>query len=141
MQTNQYYPLRQVEDVTATAAFYKTHFDFISLFESDWYEHLQSKHNPEINLAILQHDHETIPEPGRGVTRNLILTFEVNDVDAEHERLTSSGVAVVQELRDEPHGQRHAIYRDPNNLLIDVITPITPSEEFAADYDPSALPQ
>lgn len=141
MKINQYYPLLQVKDVTATAAFYAKNFGFKALFESDWYVHLQSETNQATNLAILQHDHETIPAPGRGTTHGVILTFEVEDVVAEHRRLTENEVQVVQELRDEPHGQRHAVYRDPNGILIDLVTPIAPSEEFAADYDPSALPE
>ncbi len=37
-------------------------------------------------------------------------------------------------LRDEPFGQRHFITRDPNGVLIDVITPIEPSPEYAAQF-------
>ena len=43
-------------------------------------------------------------------------------------------------LRDEPSGQRHFITLYPNGVLIDVITPIAPSAEFAAQYAPQALP-
>ncbi len=141
MRLTQYYPLLQVTDVTATAAFYMRHFGFKAMFESDWYVHLQSEADEAINLAVLQHDHETIPEEGRGVSKGVILTFEVEDARAEHNRLSEAGVHIVQDLRDEPHGQRHAIYRDPNGILVDVVTPIPPSEEFLAGYDPSALPQ
>lgn len=140
MRPTQYYPLIQTKDVGATSAFYQTHFGFAPMFESDWYVHLQSKADPAVNLAVLQHDHETIPAEARGVSRGVILTIEVEDVDAEHERLTSGGVPVVQPLRSEGHGQRHAIYRDPNGIMIDVITPIPPSQEFAADYAAEALP-
>jgi hypothetical protein len=44
-------------------------------------------------------------------------------------------------LRDETFGQRHFITKDPNGVLIDVIKPIPPSTEFAAQYQPSAIPQ
>ncbi|MCK8463797.1 VOC family protein [Aliiroseovarius sp. S1339] len=141
MNTIQYYPLIQVQDVGATAAFYSQHFGFKAMFESDWYVHLQSEENDAINLAILRYDHDTIPHEGRGKTKGVILTFEVADIDGEHERLHKAGVSVAQELRDEPHGQRHAIYRDPNGVLVDLVTPIAPSQEFASGYDPSALPQ
>ncbi len=141
MRPTQYYPLLQVTDVTATAAFYKRHFGFKAMFESDWYVHLQSEANEAVNLAVLQHDHETIPEEGRGVSKGIILTFEVEDARAEHKRLCEEGVPVLHDLRDEPHGQRHAIYRDPNGILVDVVTPIPPSAEFLASYDPSAVPQ
>jgi len=141
MQINQYYPLIQVTDVRATANFYKHHFGFKAMFESDWYVHLQNATDSGINFAILQHDHETIPQAGRGVTKGVILTLEVSNIDAEHKRLSADGVEVVQSLRDEPQGQRHAIYKDPNGLLVDVITPIAPSPEFMAGYAPSALPK
>ena len=115
MNINQYYPLIQVEDVAATAAFYKEHLGMVAMFEADWYVHLQSKENPSVNLAVLRHDHDSIPKPGRGVSKGVILTFEVDNVDAEHALLVGAGVEVAQELRDEPHGQRHAIYPSIND--------------------------
>ena len=134
MKISQFYPLIQTNDVTGTAAFYKSNFGFKALFDSDWYVHLQSETDEAVNITILQADHETVPEIARGVTKGLILSFEVEDTIAEDKRLKSNRVPVVQSLRDEPHGQRHAIYSDPNGILIDVITPIPPSAEFLADY-------
>lgn len=134
MLTTQYYPVIQTDDVEGTSAFYQQHFGFLSLFETDWYVHLQSEVDSSVNLAILAHDHETIPPEGRGLTSGLILNFEVEDVDAEYERAVSGGLPVVKSLRDEPFGQRHFITRDPNGLLIDVITPAPPAPEFIAAY-------
>jgi hypothetical protein len=99
MMTTQYYPVLQVRDVANTAAFYVRHFDFVPMFEADWYVHLQSRHDPRVNLAILD-----------------------------------------KSLRDEAFGQRHFITRDPNGVLIDVIRPIPPDADFAAQYQPDALP-
>ena len=39
---------------------------------------------------------------------------------------------MLKPLTDEDFGQRHFITRDPNGVLIDVITPIPPSPEYAA---------
>ena len=141
MRTTQYHPVIQTDDVAGTAAFYRRHFGFRPLYEADWYVHLQQAEDGAVNLAILRHDHETIPQEGRGATRGLILNFEVDDVDAEDARLRDEGVPVVKSLRDEPFGQRHAIYRDPNGILIDVIKPIPPSAEEADLYADGALPQ
>lgn len=140
MQISQFYPLIQTEDVEGTAAFYRDHFGFKAMFESDWYFHLQSSTDKAVNIAVLKADHETIPKAAQGVTKGVILSFEVEDVDAVDDRLSGAGVPVVQSLRDEPHGQRHAIYADPNGILIDVITPIAPSEEFLAGYVTEAVP-
>jgi uncharacterized glyoxalase superfamily protein PhnB len=140
MKLTQYYPVVQTDDVEGTAEFYKTHFGFVSKFDSDWYIHLQSETDEHVNLAILQHDHETIPEEGRGKTSGVILNFEIEDVDVEYDKMCAAGVKILKTLRDEEFGQRHFIAQDPNGLLIDVIKPIPPSAEFLANYDASALP-
>lgn len=141
MHLTQYHPVIQTRDVPGTTEFYRGHFGFKVLFESDWYVHLQNERDEAWNLAILQFNHETIPEEGRGETRGLILNFEVEDVDAVDARLREAGVPVLKSLRDEDFGQRHAIYRDPNGILLDVIKPIPPSAEYAESYAPEALPQ
>lgn len=140
MKTTSSYPVLMTDDVAGTAAFYVRHFGFRPLFESDWYVHLQAAEDESVNLAILDGAHETIPAAARGRVAGLLLNFEVADVDAEHARLTTAGLPMLLELRDEPFGQRHFITRDPNGVLIDVITPIPPSAEFAAHYAPDALP-
>lgn len=139
MKITQYYPVLQVSDVAATAAYYTNHFDFDVQFDSDWYIHLQSKHDPAVNLAILDGYHETIPPEGRSETKGMILNIEVADVDALHARCAAADLPMVKSLRDEPFGQRHFITRDPNGILIDVIKPIPPAPEFLAQFSESAL--
>ncbi|PBC03810.1 VOC family protein [Mesorhizobium sp. WSM3860] len=134
MKTTRYYPVLMTGDVAATAAFYVQHFRFKALFDSDWYVHLQSAEDRRVNLGIVSGDHETIPEEGRGRTSGLLINFEVRDPDAVYERMVAAGLPILRTLRDEPFGQRHFITRDPNGVLIDVIKPIPPSEEFLAQY-------
>lgn len=134
MKTTSYYPVLMTGDVAGTAAFYKDHFRFEALFESDWYVHLRSTEDKRVNLGLVQGDHETIPESGRGRVSGLLINFEVRDPDAVYERARASGLPVLLSLRDEPFGQRHFITADPNGVLIDVIKPIPPSAEFAAQY-------
>lgn len=140
MHTTQYYPVIQTDDVTGTAAFYVKNLRFRPLFEADWYVHLQSVEDEGVNLAILQYDHETVPPEGRAPTRGLILNFEVEDVDREHDRAMTLELPIVKSLRDEPFGQRHFITCDPNGVLIDIITPIAPNGEHAEGYASDALP-
>ena len=140
MKCQQYYPVLMTDRVTETADFYVRHFAFRALFASDWYVHLQSAEDERVNLAVLQAGHETIPGPQAERASGLLINFEVEDVDAHHARLAAAGVPIVRALRDEAWGQRHFIAADPNGVLIDVITPIAPSAEFAAAYAPEALP-
>lgn len=140
MKTTSYYPVIMTADVSATADFYIRHFRFTPAFESGWYVHLVSTEDDSVNLAILDGEHETIPAVGRGRASGLILNFEVEDVDAEFARVEAAGLPVLLTLRDEPFGQRHFITVDPNGVLIDVIKPIPPSPEFAAQYADGAVP-
>jgi len=140
MKTTSYYPVLMVEDVTVTAAFYIEHFRFKPLFESDWYVHLQSSEDNSVNLGLVQGDHETIPQEGRGRTSGLLINFEVADPDAVYKRAMAAGLPVLRSLRDEDFGQRHFITQDPNGVLIDVIKQIPPSAEFLAQYAPEAIP-
>lgn len=140
MKATSYYPVIMTGDVPGTAAFYVGNFRFKPVFSSDWYVHLTSSEDRRVNLAIVDGDHATIPEEGRGRVCGLLINFEVKDVDAEFERAKAAGLPMLLALRDEPFGQRHFITRDPNGVLIDVITPIPPSEEFLAQYASGAMP-
>lgn len=130
MQTQSFYPLIQVADVEATAQFYERHLGFTRIFNSDWYVHLRATGEHPFELAVIVQDHDTIPQAGRGPSRNVILSFYVGDAKAEHDRLAASGVTISQELRDEVFGQRHFIAADPNGILLDIITPIAPDEDW-----------
>ncbi|TIL46886.1 MULTISPECIES: VOC family protein [unclassified Mesorhizobium] len=134
MKTTSYYPVLMTGDVAGTKAFYVTHFGFKPLFESDWYVHLQSTEDRRVNLGIVQGDHETIPEEGRGRASGLLINFEVKNPDAIYERVIAAGLPILRTLRDEAFGQRHFITKDPNGVLIDVIKPIPPSAEFLEQF-------
>lgn len=140
MKISSYYPVIMTGDVAGTAAFYQAHFGFVALFAADWYVHLQSAQDPCVNLAVLDGTHSTIPESSRGLVGGLLLNFEVEDVDAVHDRFLAAGLPILLSLRDEAFGQRHFITADPNGVLLDIIKPIPPSAEFAAQYEAGALP-
>lgn len=140
MKCTQYYPVLMSDDVAGSAAFFTRHLGFHPQYEDDSYVHLQMAQDPAVNLAILKGDHHTIPPQGRGRAAGLLLNFEVEDVDAVHDRLRAEGLVPILPLRSEDFGQRHFILQGPEGVLIDVITPIPPSAEFAAGYSAEALP-
>lgn len=140
MKCTQYYPVIMTADVASSARFFTKHLGFEPVYQDESYVHLQMPDDPAVNLAILQGDHATIPAQGRGRSTGLLLNFEVEDVDAIHDRLTAAGLRPILPLRSEDFGQRHFILQGPEGVLIDVITPIPPSAEFAANYSAEALP-
>ena len=135
MKCTQFYPVLMTDRVADCARFFVQHFRFKPVFDSGWYMHLISAEDESVNLALVQRDHPTIPAAGRGVSAGgLLLNFEVADVDAEYLRAQSQGLTILLPLRDEDFGQRHFIAQGPDGVLIDVITPIEPSEAFKAQY-------
>ncbi|WP_228973267.1 VOC family protein [Streptomyces sp. DH12] len=131
-----FYPVLATRDVVASRDFYTRHFGFEVTFEADWYVSLRRPDAPQYELAILDHAHPTIPEGRRvALSGGLLLNFEVDDVDREHRRLVAeAGLPEVLPLRTEEFGQRHFIVAAPEGVLIDVITVVPPSEEYAAQY-------
>lgn len=131
MSLTSVYPVLMTHDVAATAAFYRTHFGFEVVFEADWYISLA---RDRWELAVLDANHSSVPGGGE-VASGVLINLEVGDVDAEYERLVVNGpLDALLALRSEGFGQRHFIVAGPNGVLIDVITPIQPSEEFSAQF-------
>ncbi|MDS1269798.1 VOC family protein [Lipingzhangella sp. LS1_29] len=129
------YPVLCTSRMEESRDFYTTMLSFEVIFEIDWYVSLRRSGTPSFELALLDHTHPTLPETYRHPARGLLLNFEVDDVDAEWHRLVvSGGLTPELPLRDEDFGQRHFIVADPNGVLVDVITPITPAAEFAVLY-------
>ncbi|MFF2778085.1 VOC family protein [Streptomyces sp. NPDC058052] len=131
-----FYPVLATGDVAAARDFYTRHLGFETTFEADWYVSLRRTDAPQYELALLDHTHPTLPEGHRAALRGgLLLNFEVDDVDAEHRRLVAgAGLTEVLSLRTEEFGQRHFIVAAPDGVLIDVITVVPPTGEFAAQY-------
>lgn len=137
MQLQSFYPVIAVEQplVAPTRDFYVRHFGFTVTYDSDAYVSLRRGAGHPFELGIVQRDHPTMPEAHRQPAAGLLLNFEVEDADAEYERLVrGAGLPLVGDIRSEAFGQRHFIVADPAGVLVDVIQVIPPSAEFAALY-------
>lgn len=136
MELSSFYPVIATADVAATADFYIRYFDFRPVFAADWYVSLRRDGDRPWELGIVDASHPSVPEGYRRPVSGLLLNLEVDDVDAEHERLVvQAGLEPVLSLRSEDFGQRHFILADPAGALVDVITEIPPRGEFAAAAD------
>ncbi|BDP43904.1 glyoxalase (plasmid) [Deinococcus aetherius] len=135
MALSSFYPVIQTRDIAASRTFYAEHFGFEVTFEADWYVSLRCPDPCGYELGLVQADHPTVPDGFRHPVRGLILNFEVEAVDDEYRRLIErAGLPLHRSLRSEAFGQRHFITADPNGVLIDVITVIPPTPEYAAQY-------
>jgi catechol 2,3-dioxygenase-like lactoylglutathione lyase family enzyme len=135
-ELGSFYPVIATRDVAAAHDFYARHFGFEATFEAEWYVSLHRPDAPQYELALLDHAHSTIPEGHRvPLQGGLLLNFEVDDVDAEYERLVGqAGLPALVPLRTEAFGQRHFIVAAPDGVMIDVITAVPATEEYAGQY-------
>ncbi|MDO4259536.1 MAG: VOC family protein [Actinomycetaceae bacterium] len=132
MSMTSLYPVLMTADVARASAFYIDALEMEVVFESDWYVSLRKGAH---ELALLAYDHETIPEESRKLPQGVIINFEVDNVDAVYSRLITAGdYQEIAPLKDEAFGQRHFIISGPDAVLVDIIQPIPPSEEYADSY-------
>lgn len=137
MTPNSCYPVLAVADPGAAAASARRWFGYRTTFEADWYVSLVDDAGHE--LAFVRYDHETVPAEHRRPVAGVLLNREVDDVDAEWERLVvRGGLLSARSIRTEDFGQRHFIVAAPEGYLIDVITTVPAVGAYADAYtDPA----
>ncbi len=107
--------------VTESRDFYVKLFGCTVLFDSEWFVLLELGGG---ELGFLKPNLPTQAEPFRGayLGRGMWITIDVEDVDAQHARLSSLDVPIEVALRTEEWGDRHFVIRDPNGIGVDVVT-------------------
>ena len=53
--------------------------------------------------------------------QGLWIAIDVEDVDAEYQRIQALGTPIELEIREEPWGDRHFVIVDPNGIGVDVV--------------------
>lgn len=106
----------------ASKDFYTSHFGLTIKFETDWFVLLETKQGSEI--AFMLPDIEAFHPLFRTkyADGGLWLTFNVEDIDKEYERVKSiNQITIIQEIKTEDWGERHFVIKDPNNIAIDIV--------------------
>ena len=108
------------EKVQESKHFYVRLFDCEVVYETDWFVLLELG-GPELGFMSPNLESQApIFRPafqGKGVW----ITVDVDDADAEHQRIQTLGVTIEVALRDEPWGDRHFVVIDPNGIAVDVV--------------------
>jgi catechol 2,3-dioxygenase-like lactoylglutathione lyase family enzyme len=125
------FPVVCADDVAATQEFYVRFFGFRPVFDSGWYVQLEAPDGSRPQLGIVERDHPSVPERFRQRPAGVLVSIEVDDVDAVHDAVHAAGLEIPWSLRSEDFGQRHFMTVDPSGTLVDVITPIAPTPEYA----------
>ena len=135
MQIVDSYPVIVTEAMTECRDFYVHWFDFDIAFEASWFVLLASPGEPPISIAFMHPEHpSTPPSPGPHRGDGSFLTFQVEDVTAEYDRLVAAGFRCELPLRDEPWGQRRFGVIDPAGMWIDVVEQIEPQDGWWDAY-------
>jgi len=121
MSIQSIYPDICANDLAASRGFYTDLLGLEVTFESDWYVALQAADQPSVQLALVAAGHSSVPTAYRTSPGGVLISFEVDDATAFHDRALELGLVLAQPLRDEEFGQRHFIAVDPDGLLVDVI--------------------
>jgi len=86
-----------------------------------WYIQLVSPTDSRIQIGIVRRDAEFTPEAFQRSAQGVIISVQVDDVDAVHAAAMQRGLQIAQALRTEDFGMRHFMVADPNGLLVNVL--------------------
>jgi catechol 2,3-dioxygenase-like lactoylglutathione lyase family enzyme len=105
-----------------TKAFYQRVLNFGISFENEFYVLMHTPgHDAQISFLLPDHPIQKPVFQKAFEGKGMFLTIEVEDVDAEYERIKKLGVKIEVEIRDESWGERHFAFYDPNGIAIDVV--------------------
>jgi catechol 2,3-dioxygenase-like lactoylglutathione lyase family enzyme len=112
---------RVVPDITSdrlieSRAFYTGFLGFDIAMDMGWIVTFVSPTNPTAQVNVFQANRLPAGHQSANVT------VEVADVDAVHERALSRGLQLVYPLTDEPWGVRRFFVRDPNGIVLNVMS-------------------
>lgn len=119
-------------DPTASAEWLAEHFGFKINVDIGWYVNTQHPDHPSLHLDLMRLGHESMPDPLRDRLGGFI-AFQVDDVDAEEERLRGAGVEISLPATTEPWGQRRLQALGPGGLVVEVLQVVAPDPEWLAE--------
>jgi uncharacterized glyoxalase superfamily protein PhnB len=135
MHAKSVIPCINVPDAVAARDWYVRHFDATVTFDCGWYVALRLGPPGAAELTFMapppgaDEAVAAVPCPpfgGEGLTYNL----EVEDPDAEHDRLVAAGLEVIMALEDHPWGDRGFAVADPYGVTLYLYRPTEPDEAF-----------
>ncbi len=115
------------EKIQESKEFYIEVFGFEVIYDSDWFVLLKSG---ESQLGFMVPNHESQPSIFRNAFQGqgTWLAIDVEDVDAEYERIQALGIPIEVPIRDEAWGDRHFVVVDPNGIGVDIVKYTPPVE-------------
>ncbi|MET3900087.1 catechol 2,3-dioxygenase-like lactoylglutathione lyase family enzyme [Devosia sp. UYZn731] len=114
MAVRRIVPNLAAADPKAAQKFYRDFLELDLVMDQGWILTFASPimAKPELSIA----------SQGGSGTALPVLSIEVDDVDAIHDRATSLGLDIVYAITDEPWGVRRFYVRDPFGNVINILS-------------------
>jgi len=128
------FPVFIVKNLSTAKEYYTKNFDFNIAFENEWYLHLVSESGVQIGFMLPNQPSQPELFHSAYFGKGVIFSIEVDDVDDAYSQAQEQKLKVVLTLRSEEWGQRHFSLEDPNNVYVDIVQAIEPTEEYQSDY-------
>ncbi|MFD5805823.1 VOC family protein [Streptomyces sp. NPDC127020] len=112
----------------ASSRFFTTHLGFREVLVADDVIHL-SRDDAATDLVVRRCDRcDTQPHPEQqpAAHAEVMVSFAVTDLAAEHERLRREGARILMPLRQEPWGEWVLQLLDPNGVVIQIVEWVPP---------------
>ncbi len=114
------YPILCTDKFEASVAFYEDHFSFVPAFEMDGFVIMKREDWDDMYLALIDSNHEVLPEAYKRSTQGMILNYPVEDAQVAYQQNYIDGLSVLSEPQTVLCGRKHYFVEDPNGILIDV---------------------
>ena len=125
-----------VADPEASAEFLERTFGFEREMAADGFVSL-TRPDVGFNVIYLRSGLSTF-KPRERATRiadGLLIVLVVDDVDAEYERLTAAGSAILTPIETEQWGERYFQVEDPNGVIVQPVQWVAAPPEGVTAYD------
>ena len=116
-------PIIAVEDVLASANWYKKVFGFKNLHGGDDFAVLATENN-EIILCLHKwgkHEHPSLSDKTTKPGNGLLLYFRTDDIEIIRKKVDEVGSTVVEEIHLNPNSLKHEFsFKDPDGYFLTV---------------------
>ena len=114
MTVRRVVPNFRSEDPVGCREFYEGVLGLALAMDMDWIATFVSPNNPTAQITLIRRDATAAVHPD--------VSIEIDDVDAVHAKVVANGYDIVHPLTDEPWGVRRFFVRDPNGVVVNVMS-------------------
>jgi len=114
MTVSRIVPNINAAEPAASKPFYEGVLGLDTAMDMGWIITFASPANPSAQVSIVASDTRDEPHPD--------ISVEVEDVDACHAKARQQGYEIVYPLTNEPWGVRRFFVKDPNGVIVNVVS-------------------